>query len=105
MAYWYSRFVFERSLAALYLVGFLVAANQFVPLLGERGLLPVSRFTQSVPFRASPSLFYLSHSDTAFRVCAWVGVALRFPSASGAHEKKERRSASVPPRFRPNCDR
>jgi len=76
MAYWYSRFVFERALAALYLVAFLVAANQFVPLLGERGLLPVSRFTQSVPFRASPSLFYLSHSDTAFRVCAWVGVAL-----------------------------
>jgi hypothetical protein len=76
MAYWYSRFVFERSLAALYLVGFLVAANQFVPLLGERGLLPVSRFTQYVPFRASPSLFYLSPADTAFRVGAWIGVAL-----------------------------
>ena len=76
MAYWYSRFVFERALAALYLVGFLVAANQFVPLLGQRGLLPVSRFTQFVPFRASPSLFYLSPTDTAFRVCAWVGVAL-----------------------------
>jgi predicted small integral membrane protein len=76
MAYWYSRFVFERSLAALYVVGFLVAANQFVPLLGERGLLPVSRFTQYVPFRASPSLFYLSPTDNAFRVCAWAGVAL-----------------------------
>jgi hypothetical protein len=76
MAYWYSRFVFERALAALYLVGFLVAANQFVPLLGQRGLLPVSRFTQFVPFRASPSLFYLSPTDTAFRVCAWVGVTL-----------------------------
>jgi hypothetical protein len=76
MAYWYSRFVFERSLVALYLVGFLVAANQFVPLLGERGLLPVSRFTQYVPFRASPSLFYVSPTDTAFRVGAWVGVAL-----------------------------
>ncbi len=76
MAYWYSRFVFERALAALYLVGFLVAANQFVPLLGQRGLLPVSRFTQFVPFRASPSLFYLSPTDTAFRVCAWVGVGL-----------------------------
>jgi len=41
MAYWYSRFVFERALTALYLVAFLVAANQLVPLLGERGLLPV----------------------------------------------------------------
>ena len=76
MAYWYSRFLFERALAAMYLVGFAVAVNQFVPLLGERGLLPVSRFTQLVPFRASPSLFYLSPTDTAFRVCAWLGLGL-----------------------------
>ena len=71
MGYWYSRFLFERALAAMYLVGFAVAANQFVPLLGERGLLPVSRFTQFVPFRASPSLFFLSPTDTAFRIGAW----------------------------------
>src|SRR5258708_5856055 len=37
MTYWYSRFLFERSLALMYLVAFTVAANQFVPLLGERG--------------------------------------------------------------------
>ena len=83
MGYWYSRFVLERALAALYLVGFLVAANQFVPLLGERGLLPVSRFTQYVPFRSSPSLFYLSPTDNAFRICAWVGVALAVLTLAG----------------------
>ena len=60
----------------MYLVAFAVAANQFVPLLGEHGLLPVSRFTQFVPFRASPSLFFLSPTDTAFRICAWSGIAL-----------------------------
>jgi hypothetical protein len=76
VTYWYSRFLFERSLALMYLVAFAVAANQFVPLLGERGLLPVSRFTQFVPFRASPSLFFLSPSDTAFRIGAWAGIAL-----------------------------
>ena len=76
MSYWYSRFLFERALAAMYLVGFAVAVNQFVPLLGERGLLPVSRFTQLVPFRSSPSLFFLSPTDTAFRVGAWLGVGL-----------------------------
>ncbi len=75
-AYWYSRFVFERGLALIYLVAFLVAANQFVPLLGERGLLPAVRFTQSVPFRASPSLFFFWPSDVAFRVAAWSGVAI-----------------------------
>jgi hypothetical protein len=31
---------------------------------------------QAVPFRASPSLFYLFPRDTAFRACAWLGVAL-----------------------------
>ena len=76
MASWYSRFLFERSLALMYLVAFAVAANQFVPLLGEHGLLPASRFTQFVPFRASPSLFYLSPTDTAFRIAAWSGIAL-----------------------------
>ena len=76
MAYWYSRFLFERALAAMYVVAFACAVNQFVPLLGERGLLPAARFTQYVPFRASPSLFYLSPTDTVFRAGAWLGVAL-----------------------------
>ena len=83
MGYWYSRFLFERALAALYLVGFAVAVNQFVPLLGERGLLPVSRFTQFVPFRASPSLFFFSPTDTAFRVCAWLGLGLALLALTG----------------------
>jgi hypothetical protein len=75
-SYWYSRFLFERGLALMYLVGFLVAANQFVPLLGERGLLPVPEFVRVVPFRESPSLFYLLPRDVAFRSAAWLGVAL-----------------------------
>jgi hypothetical protein len=74
--YWYSRFVFERALALGYLVAFLVAVNQFVPLLGEHGLEPVPRFVSFVPFRASPSLFYAFPYDAAFRLAAWAGVAL-----------------------------
>src|SRR6266436_2128227 len=74
--YWYSRWLFERALAAIYLVAFLAAAKQFVPLLGEHGLEPVGRWIEVVPFRESPSLFYLFPHDRAFRVCAWLGVAL-----------------------------
>jgi hypothetical protein len=74
--YWYSRWLFERALAAIYLVAFLAAVRQFVPLLGENGLEPVGRWVQQVPFRASPSLFYLFPRDAAFRACAWLGVAL-----------------------------
>jgi hypothetical protein len=74
--YWYSRFVFERALALIYLVAFLCAANQFVPLLGEHGLMPASRFVRYVPFRASPSMFSFTSTDAAFRIAAWLGVAL-----------------------------
>ncbi|HEY2907715.1 MAG TPA: lipase maturation factor family protein [Vicinamibacterales bacterium] len=74
--YWYTRFLFERALALMYLVAFLVAANQFVPLLGERGLEPVGPFVRAVPFRASPSLFFFAPHDIAFRIAAWIGVAV-----------------------------
>jgi hypothetical protein len=75
-AYWSSRLVFERALAGIYLIAFLDAVNEFVPLLGARGLMPASRFVRAVPFQESPSLFFLSSSDAAFRVAAWAGVAL-----------------------------
>ena len=41
--YWYSRWLFERGLAVIYLVAFLVAVNQFVPL---------ARRTRPAPGRA-----------------------------------------------------
>jgi hypothetical protein len=74
--YWYSRWLFERALAAIYLVAFVAAALQFVALSGEQGLEPVGRWVQQVPFRSSPSLFYLVPNDSAFRACAWLGIAL-----------------------------
>jgi hypothetical protein len=36
--YWYSRWLFERSLAATYLIAFFAAATQFVPWLGQQVL-------------------------------------------------------------------
>ena len=60
----------------MYFVAFLVALNQFVPLLGEHGLLPVPEWVKQVPFRASPSIFYLFPTDTAFNAAAWFGLAL-----------------------------
>jgi hypothetical protein len=81
--YWYSRFLFERALALMYLVAFIDAANQFVPLLGQRGLLPVGAFLNAVPFRDSPSLFYFMPTDTAFHAAAWIGVAVSCLVLSG----------------------
>src|SRR5207253_3392922 len=86
--YWLSRLVFERALALIYFVAFLVAANQFVPLLGERGLTPVSRFVRYVPFRASPSLFYLAPTDAALRAAAWAGVILSAIAVVGLADRR-----------------
>ena len=74
--YWLSRWLFERALAFIYLVAFIAAVRQFVPLLGEHGLEPVGRWVQQVPFRSSPSLFYFAPKDSMFRAAAWLGVLL-----------------------------
>ena len=74
--YWLSRWLIERAVGAIYLIGFLVAANQFRPLLGERGLLPVPRYVAVVPFRKAPSLFHLYYSDRFLTIVAWTGIIL-----------------------------
>src|SRR5579871_4574186 len=81
--YWYSRWLCERVLAAVYVVAFACAVNQFIPLLGQRGLLPASRFVHVVPFRAAPSLFYLSAADATFRAAAWTGLLLSCIALTG----------------------
>ncbi|WP_127357428.1 lipase maturation factor family protein [Actinacidiphila soli] len=73
--YWLSRLVIQRGLAAVYLVAFLVAANQFRALIGERGLLPVPAFLEQVSFRQAPSLFHFRYSDRLFFAAAWAGAA------------------------------
>ncbi|HET8550278.1 MAG TPA: lipase maturation factor family protein [Bryobacteraceae bacterium] len=74
--YWLTRWVFQRALGVIYFVAFLNALNQFRPLLGERGLLPVSAWVKAVPFRQSPSLFYFAPKDWAFTAAAWLGLVL-----------------------------
>ncbi|WP_199545968.1 lipase maturation factor family protein [Streptomyces sp. N35] len=72
--YWLARLVFQRVLAAVYLLAFLGAALQFRALIGERGMLPIPRFVARVPFRRAPSLFQLRYSDRLFATVAWTGV-------------------------------
>jgi Lipase maturation factor len=85
--YWLTRTVFQRGLALVYLIAFLNAINQFRPLLGERGLLPVPLWVRTIPFRASLSLFYLAPKDWAFSGAAWLGVALSVLALAGIGER------------------
>lgn len=83
--YWLTRFVILRLLGLVYLVAFLTAAKQIVPLIGAKGLLPVGQFFLASANRsdrprrvlsARPSLFWWNHSDAALLATAWTGVAL-----------------------------
>lgn len=85
--YWLARLVFQRGLAAIYVVAFLVAVNQFRPLLGERGLLPTPSFLAAVPFRRAPSLFHLHYSDRFFAAVGWAGVVLAAGALGGLADR------------------
>lgn len=74
--YWLARWLFERFLAAVYIVAFLSAANQFPGLLGENGLLPAPRLLAVARFRDLPSLFHVRYSDRLLRATAWVGALI-----------------------------
>jgi hypothetical protein len=76
--------VFQRALAAVYLVAFVAAIGQNRALLGEQGMLPVARYVRAVPFRQSPSLFHLRSSDAWLLGAAWVGAAVSAALLLGA---------------------
>ncbi len=81
--YWLSRLVFQRLLGGIYLVAFASTLNQFVPLLGSNGLLPVPRFVAAVPLRQAPSIFHLHYSDRFAKAVGWAGVLLASAAVLG----------------------
>jgi hypothetical protein len=85
--YWTSRLVFTRGVALIYVVAFLVALNQFRPLIGTHGMLPVPRFLARSSVRASPSLFRLHWSDRFFAACCGGGLVLSLAALGGLVER------------------
>src|SRR5690349_22647608 len=81
--YWLTRLLLERGIGIICLIAFIVALNQFKPLLGERGLLPVPLFVKEIPFRATPSLFFFCPNDIAFTAAAWLGILLSCAAVVG----------------------
>ncbi|OJH42686.1 lipase maturation factor family protein [Cystobacter ferrugineus] len=81
--FWIARLVLQRGLGLAYLIAFVVALEQFRPLLGERGLLPVPRFIATVRFRDAPSLFHFRYSDRLLVVVALAGILLSLTMVLG----------------------
>jgi hypothetical protein len=91
-SYWLTRFVILRLLGFVYAVAFLVAAQQLVPLVGERGLTPANHFLASIQAQLGsqtagmlrvPTLFWLGISDTALSIFSWIGFGLSLVVLSG----------------------
>nr|WP_241432215.1 lipase maturation factor family protein [Ilumatobacter nonamiensis] len=71
-----ARLVLQRGVALAYLLAFINMRNQFRPLLGEHGLMPVPTFLERVDFARAPSLFQWRYSDPMASGVAWAGVVL-----------------------------
>ncbi len=91
-SYWLTRFIILRLLGFVYAVGFLVAANQLMPLIGEHGLTPATNFLGHLPAyygsRSAaiwhvPTLFWLGISDNALSIFAWIGFGLALVVLAG----------------------
>ena len=85
--FWLTRFCFQRALGFIYFIAFLIAANQYIPLLGDHGLLPVRLFLSQVRFRDVPSLFWVDCSDRFITTAIWCGMGLSTLAVSGVSER------------------
>jgi hypothetical protein len=83
---WLVRLLFQRTLAAIYLIAFLAVLLQFKALLGERGLLPVPALVKRVRFLQAPSIFLWHYSDRWLNLAAWTGLALSTLALFGVSE-------------------
>jgi hypothetical protein len=83
---WWERLLVQRGMAAIYLVAFLSMLQQWKPLLGERGLLPVSETLRGASFWESQSLFAIRYSDRLADAVGWAGTALSAAALLGLTE-------------------
>ena len=82
-----ARLLVQRGLAVVYLIGFVVARNQFRGLLGSRGLTPMREFVARVPFSSAPSIFHGNSSDRFYLACCWLGAALSGAALVGLFDR------------------
>lgn len=82
-----ARQVLQRGVAALAVVAFVSTLNQFRPLLGERGLLPVPELLRRASAPGArlrgPSLFRWGYSDRRLVVVAATGIVLAASLVAG----------------------
>lgn len=87
VTYWHTRWVFQRALAFVYAVAFLIVIRQYVPLVGEEGILPIRLFLKRIDFWDAPSLFWWNHSDALLMQMGWAGLLLSLAAFTGFSDR------------------
>lgn len=82
-----TRSLFQRALGLIYFNAFLIAANQYLPLLGEHGLLPVRLYLPHFHFWKLPGLLHWNCSDPFITGLIYLGLALAFLTVTGVSER------------------
>jgi len=85
--YIYTKLFFQRGLAAIYLIGFLIVFNQGKALIGEDGITPAKLFLSKIKFWDSPSLFFINCSDQSLMLMAGLGIIVSLLAVFGITEK------------------
>ena len=71
-----ARQVLQRGVGALAFLAFLSTLNQFRPLLGEHGMLPVPELLRLAPRLRGPSVFRWGYTDRRLVALATAGMVL-----------------------------
>ncbi|HTW67077.1 MAG TPA: lipase maturation factor family protein [Bryobacteraceae bacterium] len=82
--------LFLRALAAIYFVAFASLGVQVAGLIGDRGILPASRYlagmSKALGARAywdAPTIFWLAHGTRTLEIACWAGAAIAVLLFSG----------------------
>jgi len=82
-----TKVVFQKSLALLYAVAYLILINQGPGLFGDKGILPANLFIERIDFWRSPSLFHLGFNDPLLLIFSSLGFIVSILAVIGITEK------------------
>jgi hypothetical protein len=80
---WWTRFILQRGVAAIYLIAFVSALRQGRALLGEHGLLPAPAYLRRTFFEEAPSVFHFRFNDRLLLAVALSGTLLSVVALCG----------------------
>ena len=82
-----TKIVFQRSLAFLYAIAYLILINQASGLFGPKGILPAQLLLKRVEFLNAPSIFHFGFNDLLIYTYSIVGFIISILAIFGITER------------------